>query len=259
MMKSSPSDEAARLEALYQYQVLDTAPEPAFDHLTLLAAQICDVPIALISFVDGDRQWVKSRVGLEVAETSRDVSFCAHAIHQSELFIVRDALEDERFATNSLVTGEPSIRFYAGAPLITSAGYAIGTLCAIDRVPRELSGQQQEALRALARQVMTRESLQISGYTVLEAADGNEALRIYEQHKGQIDLTLTDVVMPQMGGRELVERLRSLCPQMRVLYMSGYTDSAIVHHGVLEAGTAFLQKPFTPISLTRNIREVLDG
>lgn len=156
MMKSSspPSDEVARLEALYQYQVLDTAPESAFDDLTLLAAQICDVPIALVSLVDADRQWLKSSVGLEAAETSRDVSFCAHAIHQSELFVVRDAREDERFATNPLVTGEPSIRFYAGAPLLTSAGHAIGTLCAIDRVPRELSGQQQEALRALARQVM---------------------------------------------------------------------------------------------------------
>ena len=110
-------DEKRRIEVLWQYEVLDTPPEEAFDELTTLAADICEAPIALISLVDENRQWFKSRVGLTVTETARDISFCGHAIHQPGLFIVPDATLDERFADNPLVTSEPHIRFYAGAPL----------------------------------------------------------------------------------------------------------------------------------------------
>lgn len=148
--------EKKRLKVLWQYEVLDTVPEALFDDLTELAARICEAPIALISLVDEKRQWFKSKIGTSVNETSRDVSFCAHAIKQSELFIVPDATKDERFANNPLVTSDPKIRFYAGAPLITPDGYALGTLCIIDKVPRELRADQKHALTILARHVVSQ-------------------------------------------------------------------------------------------------------
>ena len=151
-----PRNEQKRLKVLWQYEVLDTVPEAVFDELTELAARICQAPIALISFVDEDRQWFKSKTGITLQETSRDVSFCAHAITQPDLFIVPDAASDPRFCRNPLVTSDPRIRFYAGAPLITPDGHALGTLCVIDKVPRELNQDQQAALRILARHVVTQ-------------------------------------------------------------------------------------------------------
>jgi GAF domain-containing protein len=151
-----PQDEKKRLKVLWQYEVLDTIPEEVFDDLADLAAQICEAPIALISLVDEKRQWFKAKVGVTVSETSRDSSFCAYAITQGDLFIVPDATLDERFANNPLVTSEPKIRFYAGAPLITPDGHALGTLCVIDKVPRELRPEQKQALRILARHVVTQ-------------------------------------------------------------------------------------------------------
>jgi GAF domain-containing protein len=150
------NNEKKRLKVLWQYEVLDTVPEELFDDLTELAARICEAPIALISLVDEKRQWFKSKVGTSVNETSRDFSFCAHAIRQSDLFIVPDATKDARFASNPLVTSDPRIRFYAGAPLITADGYALGTLCVIDKVPRELRPDQKQALIILARHVVTQ-------------------------------------------------------------------------------------------------------
>lgn len=152
-----PENEAQRLSALRSYQILDTGPEAAFDDLTLLAAQICETPIALISLVDEKRQWFKSKVGLTAAETSRDVAFCAHAIlHTDRLLEVKDALDDPRFADNALVTSDPHVRSYAGAPLLARDGHALGTLCVIDRKPRTLSKNQLAALRALSRHVVSQ-------------------------------------------------------------------------------------------------------
>lgn len=172
-MSAAPENEKKRLKVLWQYEVLDTVPEALFDDLTELAARICEAPIALISLVDEKRQWFKSKFGTTVAETSRDISFCAHAIQQSDLFIVPDATKDERFARNPLVTSDPKIRFYAGAPLITADGYALGTLCIIDKVPRELRPDQKQALRILARHVVSQLELRRRSNELSDARQQN--------------------------------------------------------------------------------------
>lgn len=145
-------DDARRLAALHELVVLDTPPEPVFDAITALAAQVCDVPIALVSLVDQDRQWFKANVGLPgVAETPREVAFCHHAIDQAALLEVPDAQADPRFRHNPLVTGQPDIRFYAGAPIEVAGGHRIGTACVIDRQPRQLTDGQRSVLAGLAR------------------------------------------------------------------------------------------------------------
>jgi diguanylate cyclase (GGDEF)-like protein len=149
-----PADDAARVEALREYGILDTEPEESFDRVTRLVARVLDVPIALVSFVDLDRQWFKSCVGLDATQTSRDVAFCTHAIMSDEVFVVPNALADERFRDNPLVTGEPNVRAYAGAPLLTSHGFRLGTVCAIDRRPREFTRSQLDSLRDLAAMVV---------------------------------------------------------------------------------------------------------
>ncbi|WP_291992779.1 ATP-binding protein [Candidatus Accumulibacter sp. ACC003] len=151
-----PADERARLAALRACKLLDTPPEALFDDLAELAGRICAAPMALISLVDEDRIWTKARFGVDVVEIDRAIAFCAHTIAQRELFIVADAASDQRFADNPLVTAAPHIRFYAGAPLLTADGHAIGTLSVIDRQPHRLGAEQQNALRVLARQVMTQ-------------------------------------------------------------------------------------------------------
>jgi anti-sigma regulatory factor (Ser/Thr protein kinase) len=170
------ANEADRLKALHQYKILDTDPEQAFDDLTLIASQICGAPIALISLVDEDRQWFKSRVGVEVQETSRSVSFCAHAIQQQGVFTVPDTLNDARFRDNPLVQGDPHIRFYAGAPITTQDGYALGTLCVIDYVPRKLTNDQNNALEALERQVAAQLELRRNLEELRFALEGIETL-----------------------------------------------------------------------------------
>jgi GAF domain-containing protein len=151
-----PENEAERLNTLRGYGILDTRPEDRFDDLTGLAASICGTPIALISLVDEDRQWFKSKIGLEVSQTPRVDAFCAHSIMSPELFVVPDASQDPLFASDPLVIGEPYIRFYAGAPLAAPNGHNLGALCVIDQVPRQLSSDQLEALRILSRQVIAQ-------------------------------------------------------------------------------------------------------
>jgi EAL domain-containing protein (putative c-di-GMP-specific phosphodiesterase class I) len=148
--------ERARLLSLNSYDILDTPPEEVFDEFARLAASIVGTPVALVSLVDGNRQWFKANVGLTAKETPRDVAFCAHAIGSVNVFVIPDALKDERFVANPLVTDGPKIRFYAGAPLITSEGQALGTLCVIDYVPREITLEQSNALQILSRHVMAQ-------------------------------------------------------------------------------------------------------
>ena len=177
MIPAKPANEQQRLATLRGYEILDTEPEAGFDDLTLLASYVCQTPVALISLVDADRQWFKSKVGVSLTETSRDIAFCASAILQPDVFIVPDTRQDERFAQNPLVVSEPKVRFYAGATLMTD-GNALGTLCVVDRVPRELSTEQLEALRALSRQVLAqlelRRNLMRLGHS-LAARDRAEA------------------------------------------------------------------------------------
>lgn len=144
-------DETLRVHTLRELNILDTAPEDRFDRLTRLAKRMFNVPIALVSLIDSDRQWFKSSIGLPVSQTARSVSFCGHAILQNEAFVVPDASLDQRFATNPLVLGEPHIRFYAGQPLKLGNGIVLGTLCIIDSVPRSFSDEDREALRDLAK------------------------------------------------------------------------------------------------------------
>lgn len=176
MQANTPTQEADRLEALRQYKVLDTPAERSYDDITSLAAFICDVPIALISLVDAERQWFKSKVGLVAQETSRDVSFCAHAILSPAIMVVNDAAGDERFANNPLVTGELGIRFYAGVPLISPGGQALGTLCVIDKKPRTLNAHQIQALEALARQVVIQLELRRVSSQLAEALEKMELM-----------------------------------------------------------------------------------
>jgi anti-sigma regulatory factor (Ser/Thr protein kinase) len=170
--------EKARLEALRRYRILDTEPEAAFDDLALLASQVCGTPIALISLVDADRQWWKARVGVSARQTSRSIAFCTPAFEQRDLFVVPDALQDDRFRDNPLVVSPPKVRFYAGAPLVTPDGHALGTLCVVDRVPRTLSPSQEAALQALKRQAEAQLELRrnlLELRQALEARDRAEA------------------------------------------------------------------------------------
>ena len=184
-----PANEAGRLAALDSYAILDTAPEQAYDDFTQLAARICGVPIALISLVDQDRQWFKSRIGLDPPSTPREQAFCAHAIVDNQLLVVPDAADDPRFEGNPLVTGNPNIRFYAGAPLVTEGGHGLGTLCVIDRVPRQLTPDQLASLQALSRQLMAQLELRRALEKLTEAERVKQLFVAHVSHELRTPLT----------------------------------------------------------------------
>lgn len=184
MAAPAPSTEAARVAALDRYAILDSEPEQSFDDLVILAAHICQVPMAMLSLVDDHRQWFKSKVGVQVGETPKEASICAQAIQQNNLFIVPDTLQDSRFRDNPLVTGEPHIRFYAGAPLINDDGYALGTLCVLDREPRELDAAQREAVNALGRLALRQMELRLNLQLLKDALND----RTREEHARELEL-----------------------------------------------------------------------
>lgn len=185
MVTSKPmKNEAARVAALHNYAILDTEPEQAFDDLVLLACFISKTPIALISLVDEDRQWFKSKVGVSISETPREIAFCATAIEQPDVFVVPDTLNDERFRNNPLVVSEPNVRFYAGAPLIDEEGNALGTICVIDQIPREFGLDQQAALKALSRLVLAQLEFRRNLMLLKQALND----RTKEEHERQRDL-----------------------------------------------------------------------
>jgi len=178
-----PADEKVRLETLRTLNLLDTAPEERFDRLTRLARRIFGVPISLVSLVDGSRQWFKSTQGLEVKETPREISFCGHAILEDDIFIVPDALKDERFVDNPLVTNSPGVRFYAGCPLKVANGSKIGTLCLIDTEPRQFSAEDLELLRDLAMMVEQEiAAIQLATIDELTRISNRRGFKVLAQH-----------------------------------------------------------------------------
>lgn len=191
--------ERTRLSALRALEILDTPPERAFDDLTRLATLVCETPVALVSLVDAQRLWFKSRVGFALEQTSRDASFCAEAILEHDVLVVEDAMKDARFASSPFVTADPHIRFYAGAPLVTRSGDTVGTLCVLDRVPRSFDAKRVEALKTLAHQVVTQlelrqligqqrsrvrelEMLQEVAIAILSSLEVSDVLKLVTRH-----------------------------------------------------------------------------
>ncbi len=183
---SGDADEQMRLDALRQYHILDTAPEPQFDDIVTLASSICNTPMATISLVDDHRQWFKSRIGIALSETPRNIAFCDYAIRQTDLFVVSDATKDSRFADNPLVTGPPFFRFYAGAPLVNRDAFVLGTLAVLDIVPRRLTQEQRQALIILSREVVAqldlRKNLDALARTMRERDRTQQELRLSHKH-----------------------------------------------------------------------------
>ncbi|HKM81405.1 MAG TPA: GAF domain-containing protein [Candidatus Acidoferrum sp.] len=199
MSAPSPSVELARVAALDRYAILDTEPEQTFDDLVVLAAYVCKTPIAMLSLVDDHRQWFKSKVGVEIRETPRESSICAHAIQQQDLFIVPDTRNDARFRENPMVLGEPHIRFYAGAPLINEDGFALGTLCVIDREPRELDETQKEALKSLSRLSLGQMELRQNLRLLKDALND----RTREEHAREVELKRLEEKLVRVLGLKL--------------------------------------------------------
>jgi GAF domain-containing protein len=199
MAAASPSIEAARIAALNRYAILDTEPEQSFDDLVILAAYVCRTPMAMLSLVDEHRQWFKSKVGVQVRETPREISICSHAIEQDDLFIVPDTFADPRFRENPLVVGEPRIRFYAGAPLISDEGFALGTLCVADREARKLDEDQKNALKSLSRLALAQMELRQNLRLLKDALND----RTKEEHARELEVKRLEEKLIRVLGLKL--------------------------------------------------------
>ena len=171
-----PFDEELRIAELYKYELLDTVYEKEFDEIVQLASKICNVPIALITLIDRNRQWFKANVGLDVSETSRSISFCGHAILQEGIFEIRDAIKDNRFSDNPLVKDYPHLRFYAGMPLVSPRGYKLGTLCIIDTIPRHLGEDELFALSVLSKMIIKLFELRISNRELKKSIENQQKI-----------------------------------------------------------------------------------
>lgn len=233
-----PENESQRLEVLNQYQILDTPPEEIFDELAQLAANFCETPIALISIVDADREWFKSKIGVTISEVPRSISFGSYTILQSQILIIPDTLQDERFATNPLVTSNNYFRFYAGIPLITSSGFALGSLCVIDFAPRNLSVKEQVALQQLAQQVIRylelyRQKLiddSKRSFNLLFSKNPNP-MWIYNQNNLQLlDVNEAAVIHYGYSREEFLQmRITDICPPEDIPIFLEYLEQKYSH------------------------------
>ena len=234
-MVPTPDNEAVRIDALRRYEILDTQPERGFDSLAVLAARICDTPIAAISLVDSTRQWFKAKIGLEVSETPRNAGFCSYAIMGKGRLIVADAAHDLRFAENSLVTGAAAIRYYAGQPLVTPDGFALGTLCVMDRVTRDLSADQLGALETLAQQVMAQLELRrLARQVQIADAHGREAEKVARESEAKFNAIF---------GSRLVPATITSLPDLKILdcneaylKLMGLSREQVIGHNLDELG-----------------------
>ncbi len=267
-----PQDEKGRLEALRLLEILDTVAEERFDRITKLAALLLDVPICALSLVDAHRQWFKSIQGLDVTETSRDVSFCGHAILGSGLMVVENAAEDERFADNPLVAGDPGIRFYAGQPIRTSSGHRVGTLCVIDRKPRDLGEQHRETLAILAgiveSELRAREEIQKytreierSRQAALEVADQKADFFAHMSHEIRGPMMSILGYVDLLGGSKTSEEDRR--EYVDIIKASGEHLLALVNdildHAKVEAGQMDVERiPVNIVSLLTDVRRLMN-
>jgi len=290
--------EKDRLERVTDLRILNTSPEPVFDDLVHLAALICDTPIAVIDFVDEQRVWFKAKIGLQVDEIPREQSFSAHAILQSEVLIVPDTLSDERFTNSLLVTeigirfyvGIPLIPVNGQAVgtlaamdriphLLTAEQIDALTILArrivhelelrrIRGVPSQpglhLAPSRQPAASILLvedndnlRNLLQR-TLEGAGFSVLSASDGAEAFRLCQQHDGAINLTVSDIVMPQLNGLQLTERIRAARPEMKFLFITGFAGEFPELRELIKNGGDILEKPFLPSELMAKAEKLLN-
>lgn len=264
----TPDNEAERIEALNRYKILDTLPEKEYDDITYIASQICGTPIALISLVDPDRQWFKSHHGLDATETPREVAFCAHAINTpDEVFVVPDSSKDVRFHDNPLATGDPNVVFYAGAPLNTSDGNSLGTLCVIDNQPREITEEQTATLQALADQVISQLELRLKNR---QLEDTNQKIKRLNKDLDSFAHTLShDLKTPIRGIASVASWIKDEYEEKldeqgvewldkiseRTLYMESLVQGMLEYAHMTRAEIEF--NTFSPFSLVNEVAHAL--
>ena len=252
-----PKNEIERLNALIEYDILDTEAEQVFDDLTELASEICETPISLISLVDPDRQWFKAKVGLDADETSREIAFCSHAILQDDIFEVPNALEDERFNDNPLVAGNPDIRFYAGMPLKTPTGFNIGTLCVISDQPKKLTSHQKKALAILGREVISQLELRIQNKKLALANNFKTQFLANVSHEIRTPLNaiigLSDLLLKNESLCDIDEQAQAYIKQISFSgdRLLGIINS-VLDLGKIEAGKMELENTVTNLPETIN-------
>ncbi|HJL16002.1 MAG TPA: GAF domain-containing sensor histidine kinase [Sandaracinaceae bacterium LLY-WYZ-13_1] len=221
--------ERERLHALYRYEILDTVPERSFDEIAELAASICDTPISLVTLIDRSRQWFKSRVGIDISESDRDCSFCAHAVYEDRPLLVTDASEDPRFIDNRMVLRAPHIRFYYGVPVHARSGLPLGTLCVIDRESRRLDASRMEALETLAHQVEAQ--IELRRTRIERQRLGRFVVHDLKNPLASMTLDAEDALCELRRGERPEEQLQELCAATRTL-----------HHMVLDLHEIFTEE-----------------